>query len=148
MPSPSVPPPSLSGLNSVTHPAVCKAAFDVNPRQGQKLHMSKPKAEAGYCSEVLPAIRKDAGARSRSPLGIPTPTAIHGHTGKTFTPSKEFLSEAHRKIDALYFPLANSNYGGKMFNIKTSDKAPPGCIFLHQRSSSWQQAHSSDKKSF
>jgi len=34
-----------------------------------------------------------------------------------------------------------------MFNIKTSDKAPPGCIFLHQRSSSWQRAHSSDTKS-
>lgn len=69
--------------------------------------MNKPKAKVGYCFQVLPTIGKDAAAQSCSPMGIPTFTADHSHVGQTFTPSKKFLSEAHWKIDALYFPLAN-----------------------------------------
>lgn len=38
--------------------------------------------------------------------GAPTPTAIPSQVGKASRASREFLSEAHWKIDALYFPLA------------------------------------------
>lgn len=54
--APRASPPSLSGINSMIHPALEEVAFDVSPRQGQKLHMSKPPGRAGYCSDALSAM--------------------------------------------------------------------------------------------
>lgn len=61
----------------------------------------------GHGSEALPTTGKDAAPRSALQQGFQHSQLTMATWGKTFTPSKEFLSEAHWKIDALYFPLAN-----------------------------------------